>query len=500
MAASPEKLDEAQYFGFPDAAREGAKSIIPDHVRRSFEDSIKCGDRETGTFVIVGIKGSGKTALRRYLESRDRIPTWNLDSDHPDLTMDVREMQGSSGVLKNGIAFRLLSTFANQLLKRPESFGLPKREPKAIRDALGKAGAVLRGVFEDVTLDLTLPLLRVNLGRIFHSDASAVVREANENLVKGIIAELKGVKAYVMIDDVDDIFTGSERTPLFVEGLVRAVEDMNDLAGAKIHTLLFLKAGVFRAWFERQREFDKVAHRIQEISWDDSSLVELIARRIARIRSIAVPDGPIDDPERLWAHEFDWSGEPSFAAFRERFTRLCMSGPRDMIALANAAKKEVAGGERITAAHLAKIVRSYSERKLFGINADFGSVYEDISQFTEMVFQGCTSPMSGEDAAAWIEEHGVVNKRVFDRFQKFDWYSAASNKRLLAMMFEVGVLGRVLENGSAEYAIQRSGAVAGELLDSTVVVHPALQPYLSVRPAPLPAPRPPSPKKGRRRE
>ena len=499
MAANPDKPDEAQYFGLPDAAREGARSIIPDHVRRSFEDSIKCGDRETGTFVIVGIKGSGKTALRRYIESRDRIPTWNLDSDHPDLTMDVRDLQGPSGVLKNGIAFRLLNTFANQLLKRPESFGLPQRETGVIREALRKAGGVLRGVLEDVDVDLTLPLLRINLGRIFQSDASAVVREANQDLVNGLIAELRGSRAYVMIDDVDDIFTGSERNPLFVEGLVRAAEDMNDLAGAKMHTLLFLKSGVFRAWFERQRELDKVAHRIQEVSWDDRSLVELIARRIARIRGIAVPNEPIADPERLWAQEFDWSGEPSFAAFSERFTRLCMSGPRDMIALANAAKKEAAGGERITAAHLAKVVRKYSELKLFGINADFGGVYEDISQFTEMVFQGCTSPMSGEDAAAWIEEHGVVNKRVFDRFQKFDWYSAAGNKRLLAMMFEIGVLGRLLEDGSAEYAIQRSGATAGELLDSTLVVHPALQPYLSVRPASLRSPKATAPRKSRRR-
>src|SRR4029077_1520043 len=106
------------------------------------------------------------------------------------------------------------------------------------------------------------------------------VNTATKELLEGVLSALTGKRAYIMIDDADDVFPGLEENPAFVEGLARAVNDINRLAGSRIHVLLFLKYGVWRRWFEHQQEYDKVAHLIQEISWTDKALRELIARRI----------------------------------------------------------------------------------------------------------------------------------------------------------------------------------------------------------------------------
>jgi hypothetical protein len=156
-----------------------------------------------------------------------------------------------------------------------------------------------------------------------------------------------------------------------------------------------------------------------------------------------------------------------------------MTGPRDIIALANAAKA-AAGTQKISLNDLVSVTRQYSESKLYGIGADFGGVYSDISRFIEMVFQGCPVSMSGKDAAAWIERHGLTAERVDNHFKSLPWYSAASTKRLVAIMYEVGLFGRAKGDGTVEYAIQRPSVSTSELLSATLHVHPALQPHLSV--------------------
>src|SRR6185436_12333760 len=195
--------DFSGYFGHPDAAKEGPTSIVPDHVIREFEKTIKAGNRAQGKQVIFGLKGSGKTAVRRYLEQRDGIPTWNLDSDHPHLTMDANAAQGSSGFLKNGIAFRLLSSFGSYLQANPQEFGLPPREA-TIGDALSAAADGLKTVLGAV--DLKLPFVQINFSKLVKSETAPIVIKATNELIRALLKALGKRRVYLMIDDADDIF------------------------------------------------------------------------------------------------------------------------------------------------------------------------------------------------------------------------------------------------------------------------------------------------------
>jgi hypothetical protein len=465
------------YFGLPDSAHEDPSNILSDHVLRSFEDSIKCDDRTTGKQVIVGIKGSGKTELRRYLEKKKKKPSWNIDVDNTHLNIDPVVLKGRSGVLKNTLSFELLRSFGQYLSAHPEEFGLPKQQ-NSLKDKLSKALEIIQNIPEAV--DVKTPLGNIRLAELLKSKASSFVNNATTELLDGVLASLADKQVYIMIDDADDVFPGLEENPVFVEGLARAVNDINRLAGTRIHVLLFLKYGVWRRWFEHQQEYDKVAHIIQEISWTDQALRELIALRIARLHNVKPQGQEGVDVENMWKKEFEWPNAVKFEDFAERFTRLCLSGPRDMIELANASKAN-AKTNKISQAHLDAITPTYSENKLFGIGADFDGVYSDISKFIEMVFQGCSSKMSGDSAATWIEKHGLTDKRVDKYFESHEWYTSASRERLVGIMYEVGLFGRLRGDNTVEYAIQRPNVSTSELLGSTLYVHPALQPHLAVQ-------------------
>jgi len=468
-------LDE--YFGRPDAAHEEADQIVSDHVPQSFESAVKRGDRTDGKQVIYGLKGSGKTEFRRYLERRDATPAWNLDVDHAHLNIDAVSLHGRSGVLKNTLAFALLQAFAAYLSEHAEEFELPKQQ-KGLKDRLSRVGEILKNVPNAV--DISTPIGQVRLGELLKPQAASFLTTATKEVVRGILGSLGSKRVYIMIDDAEDVFPGLEKNPIFVEALARAVNDINRLAGNRIHVLLFLKYGIWRHWYEKQQEYDKVRPALQDISWNEAELRDLIARRVARIHGIKLSKGSDLDVENLWAKEFTWDASMSFEAFTAQFIRLCMSGPRDMIALANATKK-AAGAQRIGLEHLVSISRDYSEDKLYGIGADFGDTYSDIAQFIEMVFQGCPVSMSGKDAAKWVYTHGLTAERVDTYFKSHAWYSVAGKERLVAIMYEVGLFGRLRIDGTAEYAMQRSSVTTSELLDSTLYVHPALQPHLAVQ-------------------
>src|ERR1700690_1910517 len=104
------------YFGLPDAARENRDILLRDHVYRDIELQLKTGDKTEGYAVIVGIKGSGKTALRRFVEFNDNgAATWVIDADHNLLNLDPAILTGRSGVLKNLLALEILREFTNNL-------------------------------------------------------------------------------------------------------------------------------------------------------------------------------------------------------------------------------------------------------------------------------------------------------------------------------------------------------------------------------------------------
>lgn len=469
------------YFGSINADNE-TKNILADHVKFDFEDRLKCGNRETGSQIIVGTTGSGKTALRKFVEQSDNESiVWNIDVTHSYFDLDVTSISGRSGIIQNTIAFILLEALLQELRTNASEFGIMSGKKAALTRLSGKIGELIGNIPNAVSFEAPV---KINFGELFKSGAKPYVQNALEELQGKTLSILEDRRVYIMIDDAEDVFPGLEGNPKFIEGLARAVQRINVNTNERLHALLFLKYGVFRNWYENQTEFKKVEEDLEHITWNHTALRKLVARRISRIHDKDRSQLSDAEIEELWGKEFDWGKDKGFEEFAKEFTQYCVNGPRDMLDVCNRSKV-MADEANITFDHLQNALPEYSESKLFGIIADFGDVYSGLSRFIESVFQGCVTQMSGIEFADWIEKRAFLDKHLDDFYQQYDWYSSASKETLTTLMYKVGLLGRRVSPDKVEYSMERPSRTFGELAESQLVIHPAYRACLYVESPPI---------------
>ncbi|MEV5998874.1 hypothetical protein AB0M25_06205 [Streptomyces griseomycini] len=459
------------YFGHPDASISVDEELAAQHVFRDIENRLKWDKRDSGIQVVVGIKGSGKTDLRRYMESRGNPYKFNLDGEHAYLAQDVSDIEETSGRIKNAIAALLLQEFAHRVGDSSKS-----NAAKALAKAFEASTSVLKRIPNAV--DLQVPGVTVRLGELVRPDATPILQGAVDQLITDVVKALSGSGRHgaILIDDVEDVFPGIDHNPLFLEGVVRAIAEINNRGRNNLHALLFVKHGLWRAWFETQKEYDKVSHVIDFLTWDHESLVNLIAKRIARRHEI--DDHGHFDAEELWAKEFTW-GDERLDDFAHYCTQYCSSGPRDMIKLCNLAGVE-AGSDLIGRSHIEAILGGYSDEKVNGLNSDFGDTYPGVNGFVTHVFHGAPARMTGNDLAQLINERALLVPDVHRQYRDKRWYAYATKEGLAKTMYQVGVVGFESPSG-VTYAIEKPNISTADLLSKNVVcVHPAFRPNLSI--------------------
>ncbi|MEU1273486.1 hypothetical protein [Streptomyces sp. NPDC005799] len=458
------------YFGEADASVDSEKALKAQHVFRDIEQHLKWGMRSSGNQVVVGVTGSGKTELRRHLESQTDSYVFNLDANNAYFSHDVSTIRDSSGRTKNAVAAILIREFAKRFSESRSS-----RAVNALKKAVDVSTDVLKRIPH--AIDVTVPGATLKLGELLKPSAASMLQSSLDGLIGDVVAALRNADeaGCILIDDVEDVFPGISDNPLFLEGVARAVVDINEGGKERLHAVLFVKQGLWRSWYESPKEYSKVRSKIDFLTWDHDALVELIARRIAHQRGEEI--GQSLDVERIWAKEFSWSGE--FDTFTRYLTRYCVSGPRDMITLCNLAAGKPADNDPITKDHIKASLGSYSEEKVFNLNADFGDIYSKIHKFVDQVFQGAPAEMTGKELADLMENRALLDPHVNGEFKNENWYPAAK-ARLALTMYQIGVVGYKSTHGTV-YAIEKPKVSSSELIaENMVCVHPAFRPHLNI--------------------
>ena len=288
--------DYRNVFGYPDAGRATDDAILADHLDQDAESHLKINDRPNGRSIVVGIKGCGKTDLRRYIETSDQAKALvlNLNCDTGYFSLDTTKISMKSGRIKNALALQLLGVFSEVI---PNSGTRAENAKKALKRAAGSALQV--GKQLGLAVELDFKFAQVDLSKLAGSEHTGFVKDQWDQMRHEVTSGLasSNERGYILIDDVEDVFPGIEANADFLEGLARAVVEMNDALGNRLHVLLFVKYGIWRYWFDHQREYDKVSSDIQMISWDSQALVDLIAKRIAG-RFGLEPDSPAQNSGR----------------------------------------------------------------------------------------------------------------------------------------------------------------------------------------------------------
>lgn len=461
------------YFGAIDASTSRNPVNLGEvHLSQAVEERLKCRNKDRGSHTIVGVKGSGKTDLRKHIEALEPAYTLVLSAENATLNLEADSTSVKSGVIMNTMATVLLRAFANHL----ETIQDTKLEQSA-KKLFRKTKQIAANIPESVELSLS-GVGKVSLGKLLKGSAPAVIKQANDALVADIVEALTAaqMRGYILIDDVEDVISGIENNLLFLEGVARSLSVINDNSGGRLHALMFLKHGIWKSWEMAPDEYDKVEDRIAFLTWNHDTLVRMIALRIASLRGL----DKTQEPERLWKAEFEWQGD--FAKFTEEVTQYCVNGPRDMVKFCNlAAERAGAINSLITINHFRKALGDYSKGKIRSLVENYNTLYPGIRFLVTRAFRGSPgAKMSAKELAALIQENILVdpdgqNDANIDRKLR-SW----PKETLALLMYEIGVVG-FHAGGSVQHVIESPDVSESDFMaQPEVVVHPAFRPHLGI--------------------
>lgn len=252
--------DYRNYFGFDDAADE--KNLAKIFVQTPEFKDIKLPPKDTGHVVITGLKGTGKTAMCRYIAST--VPhslVWRVDNEKRFLNVHAKELGSYSPEVESVLLNLILTEISRQILTEPDKFpaqgvaNIKALQPKIVDHfvAFLKKGKVKAKFVE------------WDLEKVFQSGKSRFTQFGIEPYIEPLRKCFSTKPGLVLFDDIDDIFLGAdtETYPTFVEGLARAAKTINVAFGHQLNFLVFLKYGIFRTFVEKPRDYEKVRNHIR---------------------------------------------------------------------------------------------------------------------------------------------------------------------------------------------------------------------------------------------
>lgn len=390
-----------------------------------------------GKQLVLGRKGSGKTALFVHLKAK-------LDATVVDLDLTDYLFSTHKSLRESGVAETSAYTTAWKLLIYVAILGsvqgtLERRESKEfgqIVQALQLADQ--RGLFSQMAgwlkrvkrVDLPHVGDVAGLGGIELEDRqqgfvgaefiAAVVR-LEELAVKVIERE----PVTVLIDRIDDVWDGTKESRLLITGALKAMRIINlrKRRAESATVILFLRTDLWQQVVFNDR--NKMSQDIEDLRWTDAELVDVIE---ARIKSST------GDPSAKWNNAFFDGEMRQRASSKTYMVKRTMGRPRDIVAYATFALEEArtACHDRILADDIYASEARYSRHVLDELTDEMASSLEDFSKVL--------STLNG------------LSKRTFT---KDDWMVQAESQgmdrsaadRALRQLFEASVVGILTVGG-----------------------------------------------------
>jgi hypothetical protein len=360
-----------------------------------FEDHMAFTDAAAGKrFLIVGRKGSGKTAIYRKLLRSSSHDTFTFGHTFRDYPWHHHDKQKRSGVPEQecyihswkylmliGLAKVLVNFDQSQPWSEPAAEHLSKIETFII-DTYGSKDPDIHQIFQPATKLKINASFSAKLGAITAgvsptiipiADLPTIAPEVNGAIAEKIIESLNPQNHYyILFDELDIGFDPREKEyALRLIGLILAARDINLLArDAKrsLNVVIFLRDDIYETLsFEDKNKLTEGS--LARISWDSAgsphTLKQLMERRLGKVLDI-----PFD---KSWEVAFDETKEMTGHQTKyQHIVDRTMMRPRDMIKFCNtilATYKASGGGDQKFAnEHIASSVKDYSDYLLRELN------------------------------------------------------------------------------------------------------------------------------------
>jgi len=434
--------DLRNYFGYDDAADE--KDLSKIFVQTPEFDGIKLDKKETGHCVITGLKGTGKTAMCRYIGSTSRHSLmWRVDNENRFINVHAKELGGYPPEVESVLLNLILTELSRQIVSQPNKF--PAEGVASVEDLLPKIADHFMAFLKKGKVKAKF--VEWDLEKVFGAGKNKFTQFGIEPYVDPLKKCLSTKPGLVLFDDIDDIFLGADTDTYrtFVEGLARAAKTINKTFGRHLHFLVFLKYGIFRAFYEKPKDYEKVRDQIVVLKWNEEELERMLARRIADRLDVDQDQ----DPALIWAKIFRPSAPASIKAIRRFLFDRCAGGPRDVIHYCNKAV-ELAKRTEITMETLQACEDQFSRDKVTQIYEDYGYTYPDIHDLIKMCFQGVKAKFDNKEFRDFIFTQILGERKVADVFGKYSYFEKARVDEMIQILYTVGFIGYEQDDGAPE--------------------------------------------------
>lgn len=284
---SPKILDGLD-FGAPSAERDIERGLTKCFVESAAYNRVQSG----GKTIILGNRGSGKSAIFQVLARRERIAGNNvIDLSPEDYSY---ELLSSTMAAENAGSWAKHGAYAAAWKYLIYVLVMKELSKKGMR--LRKGGAEIYGYIRDnhttshmgrlsVLVSYLKRLEGIKLGPI---EADARTRELDRlyklEEIHSLLPALRkvlagGRRVTVVVDELDRGWDSSEDAKAFISGLFQACVSINNLH-KNLRVYVSLRQELYDDIPALYEDAQKYRDLLETIRWSQESLLELIARRI----------------------------------------------------------------------------------------------------------------------------------------------------------------------------------------------------------------------------
>jgi hypothetical protein len=428
--------------------------------------------------LIIGRKGSGKSAICRTLAAEDD-PAQATVLVTPDAlsAAEIRtfELQGIPPAMAKGLIWRyvLAVQVAKYLVAHAER-AHKKSSPSSIAGlrkflvANGELDEQLPKFWQIVQKlkgSVSLEAFGVKAG-VEVTGPSEGIRTANQldvierrvgEAIEGLGCPDDHARLLILVDQIEDVWSDDIESERLVIGLLRAARDVS-ATFRRVECVVFLRSDIYELL--QFADKDKFHGEELHVDWTADRLLEL-----AVLRARASLGRPIDETD-LWHGLFPAAVD--HRDIRDLLISHTLRRPRDMIHLCNACRDtaEQNGHPTIQPTDVTEAIARYSKWKLTDLPNEYLINY----------------PYLGGLVALFQDSGYVVGRRAFEMGLKAalealrgrfpDRAYALTPDAVLDVLYHVGFLG-VHRNGRVVYAPEQENRV--EPTDETLYIHPAFR-------------------------
>ena len=380
-------------LGAPSAERDISQGLADYFVESQAFRRVAEGPKR----IVLGNRGTGKSAIFKVIAERKlkaKLPVIELAPENYSYEMLTTILKGESegSWAKHG-AYAVAWKYLIYVLVMKAVAG---DATKIKKDASGRIKRYLRdnhaGEAGSKLGALISYLKRMEGFKVGPVEASVKTRELERMykldelapLLEDLKEALKAKPVVVFVDELDQGWDASEDAKAFVSGLFQACAKLNELS-PHLHVYMSLRQELYDSIPALYEDAQKARDLIEVISWDEPSLLELVANRIR----YSVPALRSLSDAECWAAVFaetlQYRGSKSFNYIVDR----TLYRPREVIEFGTRAIESAqdSGAFPIDYATLSESEVSYSRGRMQDIAAEYRFQYPGLLSVFE-VFRG----------------------------------------------------------------------------------------------------------------